>query len=182
MPDSRILTRDQIRALQEGAANPEQATVNSVTIPGVGSCGCCDSPWCSEGYLATYEAVPSLIATAEHYAARVEALEADVARLRAIIAAERGVAAPEGWQPAGDGWFKRDSHIRNVSPRERGALGGGECDGGTWWKWRVDGWTASDHICSGWAPTALDAMEAADAAVDAAVRAWKRSIGQRTPP
>jgi hypothetical protein len=75
-------------------------------------------------------------------------LRAEVARLRDILDAERGVRGREGWE-----WLPRDHAWRSLS------------DAWTWphnqpgkWQWDIPGGIGGE------APTALEAMEAADAA------------------
>ncbi len=112
-------------------------------------------------------------------AATVVALHDRIAELEATLAAERGDpagAVSEDWEPNGDGWsnpagtFSSDAG-RHVRPAGRNAYHGLE-DGWTkamTWYWqvdqRVDGLLMRGRGGQGWAPTAREAMRAADAAV-----------------
>lgn len=116
---------------------------------------------------------PALLAAANRaLVEQVAALEAETARLRAIIAAERGLAAPEGWVSNGEGWSnfgdEWDDNSRHARPVSRGAWNGQEFLSGTWWEWSIDerigGLLMPGRRGRGYAPTALEAMEAADAA------------------
>lgn len=114
---------------------------------------------------------PALLAAANRaLAEQMAALEAEVARLRAVIAAERGLAAPEGWRPEGLGWLhpgdNSGNNDRYVWPDGHDTSNGKDRREGTWWGWVVDERVGGRLIRSvrGLAPTALEAMEAADAA------------------
>jgi len=85
----------------------------------------------------------------------IETLKAQRDRLARILAVERGdeSAAPEGWRIDG-----------RIGGRPSWRGNGGDCgwERGEWLWWRGPDWQFA-HAC-GTAPTALDAMEAADAA------------------
>lgn len=90
--------------------------------------------------------------------------ERRIARLERILAVERGdaSAAPEGWRDESAPLARRCSWVRRVF-RETGGL---EWLLQVWWdgawKWETNGLPAPRH--QGTAPTALEAMEAADRA------------------
>jgi hypothetical protein len=80
-------------------------------------------------------------------------VEAERDRLARVLAVERGdqTAAPDGWRPAGASWLRRTSGaLGAVSPQQLG---------------HERSWTWSVNDAIGRADTALEAMEAADAAL-----------------
>lgn len=94
---------------------------------------------------------------AELVVASADEARAEVERLRRILACEQGdaSAAPEGWRQAGPSWLRPvDGGYLAVSPVQSGAA--------RWWTWSHPDEDTRTPCQT--APTALEAMEAADKA------------------
>ena len=111
----------------------------------------------------------ALMAASKRIALAYLAVVAERDRLARVLAVEGGdeSAAPEGWGTNGDGWSNFE-HSRHAHPAGRNAYINGEFVAAHMWQWsideRVDGWLMRGRGGTGYAPTALEAMEAADRA------------------
>lgn len=162
---ARIVSAEQARGLLEGATpgpwNVQPDGRDRVKLDhvetGEGSAAGQGSPVCSiprarAGDAEMCAAAPDLAHTVITLEAERDAALARVARLERVLAVERGDAsqAPSGWvgTPAGIGWDRGKACVWRLTVGR--------------WRWRIGFGEVHD------AETALEAMEAADAAGEVA--------------